>query len=188
MDRDQKILDYLQGRLNAPDRDAFDEAMARDPALAAEVDVMRSVRTTLASAPGHDNAAAVWDRLSAEIDATPIAANDNSRPWQQVLKYAAVAVIAVAAWQFTIGPRITGGADGFRTASEQPEAFTFQVKFVETATIAEIAALLAPLEGTISDGPSALGLVNLSFMDASLRDQAIGVLEGRPELVEFVAE
>ncbi len=188
MDRDQKILDYLQGRLDVPDRVAFDEAMARDPSLAAEVDVMRSVRAELESAPKHENAAAVWDRLSAEIDATSNAANDNWRPFQQLLKYAAVAVIAVAAWQLTIGPRITGAPDGFRTASEQPAAFTFQVKFVETVTLAEIAGLLAPLGGTISDGPTALGLVSLSFADARMREEALETLEARPELVELVAE
>lgn len=188
MDRDQDILDYLQDRLTTADRDAFESAMARDASLAAEVDVMRSVRAELASGPRHDSADAVWDRLSAKIDAAPQAANDNSRPWQQVLKYAAVAMIAVAAWQVTLGPRVTGGPDGFRTASEQPAAVSFQVKFVETATLGEIAALLAPLGGTISEGPSALGLVRLSFADANLGAEASKVLEERSDLVEFVAD
>ncbi|MFK7882109.1 hypothetical protein [Roseobacter sp.] len=188
MDRDQDILNYLQDRLTTTDREAFEDAMGRDASLAAEVDVMRSVRAELASEPRHENAKAVWDRLSAEIDAAPKAANDNNRPWQHVLKYAAVAVIAVAAWQVTIGPRINGVQDGFRPASEQPTAFSFQVKFVDTATFVEIMALLSQIGGTISDGPSALGLVRLSFADASLGEAAIRVLEDRSELVEFVAE
>ena len=188
MDRDQDILDYLQDRLNARDRAAFEDEMARDASLAAEVDVMRSIRAELASAPRHENADAVWDRLSAEIDAAPKAANDNRRPWKEVLKYAAVAVIAVAAWQVAIEPRIGGVSDGFRTASEQPAAFNFQVKFVETATLGEITALLAPLSGTISDGPSALGLVRLSFAHTSLGEAAIRELVDRSEVVEFVAE
>lgn len=188
MDRDQNILDYLQDRLTSTDRGAFESAMARDASLAAEVDVMRRVRAELASTPKHDKADAVWDQLSAEIDAAPRAANDNNSPWQQALKYAAAAVIAVAAWQVTIGPRINGVPDGFRTASEQSTEFTFQVKFVNTATFEDIAALLTPLGGTISDGPSALGLVRLSFADADLRDAALRALQEREALVEFVAE
>ncbi|MGZ2258768.1 hypothetical protein [Roseobacter sp. A03A-229] len=188
VDRDQDILNYLQDRLTAADREAFEGAMARDASLAAEVDVMRAVRAELASAPRHENADAVWDQLSVEIDAMPTTANDNKRPWQQMLKYAAVAVIAVAAWQVTVGPRINGAPDGFRTASEKSEAFSFQVKFVDAATLGEIAAVLVPLGGTISDGPSALGLLRLSFANASLGEEAIVVLEERTDLVEFVAQ
>ncbi|MEM1074994.1 MAG: hypothetical protein AAF665_15710 [Pseudomonadota bacterium] len=188
MDRDQKILDYFQNRLTERDRKAFEAAMTRDPSLTAEVNVMRAVRAELASAPGHDSAAAVWDRLSAEIDAAPHAANDNRRLWQELLKYAAVAMISVAVWQLTIGPRVSVAPDGFRTAGEQPAGFTFQVKFVDTATLVDISALIAPLGGTISDGPTALGLVHLSFADEHLRDEAIRELEGRRDLVEFVAE
>lgn len=188
MDRDQSILDYLQNRLSSADRKAFETVMAQDASLAAEVDLMRSVRAELASMPGHKNANAVWDRLSAQMDAAPQAANDNRRPWQQALKYAAVAMIAVAAWQVTIGPRLNEGPTGFRTASEETAAFTFQVKFIESATLGEIAALLAPLGGTISDGPSALGLVRLSFAEAGLRDAALKTLVDHGAPVEFVAE
>lgn len=188
MDRDQSILDYLQDRLTSSDRDVFERSMAKDTSLAAEVDLMRSVRAELSSAPGHENADAVWDRLSAEIDAEPQAANDNRRPWRQTLKYAAVAVLAVAAWQVTVGPRINQVPGEFRTASEQPAAFAFQVKFVESATIGEITALLAPLGGTITDGPSALGLMRISLAEAGLREEALEVLNNSRELVEFVAE
>ncbi len=188
MDRDQDILDYVQGRLAPADRDAFEQAMARDASLAAEVDVMRSVRGALASGPTHAQAEAVWDRLSAEIDPPPQAANDNRRPWREVLTYAAVALIAVAAWQVTIGPRLTAGPDGFRAATAQSDGVSFQVKFVDAATLGEIATLLAPLGGTISDGPSALGLVRLSFPDPSQREEAMRLLETRSDLVEFVAE
>lgn len=162
--------------------------MTQDASLAAEVDLMRSVRAEMASTPGHKNADTVWDRLSKEMDAAPQAANDSYRPWQQALKYAAVAVIAVAAWQVTIGPRINEGPAGFRTASEEPAVFTLQVKFVESATLGEITDLLAPMGGTISDGPSALGLVRLSFAEAGLRDEALKALADRGSLVEFVAE
>ena len=174
--------------MSSEDRDAFENAMALDASLAAEVDVMRAVRVELASGPRPENADAGWDRISAEIDARPQAANDNRPPWLQMLKYAAVAVMAIATWQLTVGPRMAEDPDGFRTAGEESVDFSFQVKFVDTATLTEIAALLAPLGGTISDGPTALGLVRLSFADNDVGEQARRMLEGRTDLVEFVAE
>jgi anti-sigma factor RsiW len=186
--RDQNILDYLQNRLSPADTDAFEQMMAQDAALAAEVDVMRSVRAELAAGPNHENADAVWDRISASIGAEAIPANDNRSPWQQVLKYAAVAVLAVGAWQVAVVPRISAVPDGFRAASETSDAVSLQVRFTETATLADISALLAPFEGRIIDGPSALGLVRLSFPDEQLGDAARAALDSNAALVEFVTD
>lgn len=188
MTRDQDILDYLQDRLTPEDRAAFETAMAGDTSLAAEVDILRSVRADLQSAPKHPDAEAVWDRISIGIDRETQPANVNQAPWKQVLKYAAVAVFAVAAWQIVGVPRTDGVPDGFRTASEDTIEFSVQVKFVEAATLTDIAALVLQFGGRISDGPSALGLVTLSFPDADAREQAITLLDADTALVEFVAQ
>lgn len=188
MNRDQNIIDYFQDRLTPERRAAFENEMAQDASLAAEVALLRSVRAELAQAPKHGNADLVWDRLSTEIDASPTAANDNRPLWKEVLKYAAVAVLSVATWHVTVGPRISSDPDGFRTASEGQVDFSIQVKFVQTASYGEITALLAPLNARFTDGPSALGLVRLSFDDTSTRQQAIRVLEANKAVVEIVAE
>lgn len=188
MDRDDALLDYLQDRLAPDDRKRFETAMANDAALSAEVDLMRSVRTELASAPKHRNAEAVWDRLSTAIDAPPQAANENRSPWLPLLKYAAVAAFAVAVWQSAVVPRIGEAPDTFRAASEQSVGFVLQVKFLETATIGEITALLLPLNGTIVDGPSALGLVRVAFAEEATQQDAIDALGARDDLVELVLE
>ena len=185
---EQNILDYLQNRLSATRKDAFEQMMAEDAALAAEVEVMRAVRRELAAGPKLDNAEAVWERVSASIDAQAVPANDNRSPLKQVLKYAAVVLIAVGAWQVTVVPRISAVPEGFRTASEPGEALSLQVMFTERATLSDIYALLAPFEGRIVDGPSALGLVSLAFPDESLRDAARATLADNATFVEFVAE
>lgn len=188
MDHDDKILDYVQNRLAPADREQFEKAMAKDKSLSAEVDLMRSVRAELKAGPIHENADAVWDKLSAAIDPAPQTANDNRRPWLQVLQYAAVAVMAVAAWQFAVVPRISGEPDGFRAASEQSVGFVLQVKFIESATIGEITDLLRPLNGTITDGPTALGLVRVSFAKKNMQQEAFDVLSSRSDLVELALE
>ncbi|MDW3224431.1 MAG: hypothetical protein R8G34_16375 [Paracoccaceae bacterium] len=188
MDRDDTILDYLQNRLGPKDREKFEQDMAGDASLSSEVNVMRSVRAQLATGPRHENAEAVWTRLSNSIDAKPQPANENRRPWAPLLKYAAVATIAVAAWQLTIVPHTNGVSEGFSTATERAEAFVIQIKFAENVTIGDIGALLLPLEGRITDGPSALGLVRISFANAEVQQQALEVLTTRTDLVEFVTE
>lgn len=187
MDRDDAILDYLQHRMAPDAREAFEAELSRDAPLAAEVAVMRAARETLAEGPRHEKAQMVWDKLSAQMEDEPKAANDNRSPVLQILKYAAVAVIAVAAWQFAVVPRTAIGPDGFRTASEEATSFVLQVRFVDAATLGDIGALLAPLGGTISDGPSALGVLRVSFPDAEAVDKAAQTLTARTDLVEFVA-
>ncbi|WP_372574983.1 hypothetical protein [Ruegeria jejuensis] len=188
MERDQDILDYLQDRFGPSEREAFEKTMAQDASLAAEVEVMRAVRSELGTSPKHENAEAVWDQLSAEIDGTPRAANDNRQPWQHVLRYVAAAVLAIAVWQFAIVPRLGEAPGGFRTASEQPEEFVLQVKFVDSAPFGDISDLLGTLGGAISDGPSALGLVRLSFPDAAARAEALDAMREQVNIVELVAE
>ncbi|MDP5220067.1 hypothetical protein Q5Y75_22950 [Ruegeria sp. 2205SS24-7] len=188
MERDQDILDYLQDRLGPSERETFEKTMARDASLAAEVAVMRAVRSELDASPKHAQAEAVWDRLSVEIDGTPRAANDNRQAWRHVLRYAAVALLAIAVWQFAVVPRIGEAPGGFRTASEQVDDFALQVKFVDGAPFGDISDLLGTLGGVISDGPSALGLVRVSFPDAAARAAALEAMREQVDFVEFVAE
>lgn len=187
MDREQDILDYLQGKMPAEAQSAFEAAMAGDAALAAEVELLRKVQAELATGPEHSQAEAVWDRIAAQIETTS-PANENRRPWAQALRYAAVAVLAIGVWQVTLGPRFTQDEGGFRTASDPRTEAALQVRFTEAATLAELAEVLVPLGGTIIDGPTALGLLRLSFPDATGAETARQALAGRPDLVELIAD
>lgn len=186
MNRDDAILDYLQNRLSPDDRAAFKQAMAEDAVLAAEVDVMRSVRAQLATGPEHDQAEAVWNRLSASIGQDGRPANENRIPVAQALRYAAVALVAVFVWQFAVAPRTSDVIPGFTPASETAGAFVLQVKFTEDATLGEITELLTPWRATIIGGPGSLGILRVAFPDAAARQQAMVELSARTDLVEVV--
>ena len=188
MDREDWILNHIQGRHSAEDQASFENAMARDPALSAEVNVMRAVRRELADSSKHENAEAVWLRLTKEIDDHPKPANDNRQPFVAILRYAAVALIAVAAWQFAVVPRLGDPDAGFRTASGDAASHVLQVKFRPDVTIAAIGDVLTALEGTIADGPSTLGILRLSFADNAALTNAFEVLSARDELVELILE
>lgn len=186
MDRDEDILNYLQGRLQPVDRARFEADMSRDATLAADVALMRDVRADLASGPRHEAADAVWSRLSAAIDAAPRAANQNRPFWTQAARYAAVAAVAVVSWQFGVAPLITASPDVYRSASEGRSGFVLQVRFTDAATLGDITILLVDVGGTIVDGPSALGFMRVSFADDAAREQALDTLQARSDLVTIV--
>ena len=190
MDRDDKILAYLQGKLASPDNARFEEEMAADKSLAAEVALMRSVRAQLASGPKMPDPDQGWARLSDAIGEPMRPANENRKPWRQLVQYAAVACLAIVTWQVVALPRLGNviAPETFRAASEATDAFTLQVKFADTATMTEITALLAPLGAMITGGPSALGILRISFENDAARQQARAALETRDDLVEFALE
>ncbi|MEO9781041.1 MAG: hypothetical protein ABJH07_07885 [Sedimentitalea sp.] len=190
MDRDDKILAYLQGRLASRERDQFERDMAADTGLRGEVTLMQSVRGELANAPKLPEPEELWERISDAIDQPDKAANDNRRPWVQLAQYAAVACIAVAVWQVVAVPRLgpDTGSEVFHTASETSDKFELQVKFRGTATMADVIAVLTDLGGTITDGPSALGIVRVSFASETRRQNAFEVLASQKDLVEFMPD
>jgi hypothetical protein len=49
MDRDEKLMAYVDGELAGPERSAFEAELARDPALQAEADRQRRLRARLAA-------------------------------------------------------------------------------------------------------------------------------------------
>lgn len=190
MDRDDKTLAYLQGRLVAREREQFERDMAADAGLRSEVNLMQSVRGELSNAPTLPDPDELWERISTVIDQPGKAANDNRRPWLQAAQYAAVACVAIAVWQVVAVPRLgpDTGPEVFRAVSETSDKFELQVKFLDTATIADVIAVLAALDGTISDGPSALGIVRVSFVSEARRQNAFETLTSRRDLVEFMSD
>ncbi|WP_342076592.1 hypothetical protein [Yoonia sp. SS1-5] len=79
--------------------------------------------------------------------------------------------------------------EGFSVASENTgQTFVLQVQFLPNTTLDDIATILLPFSGTISDGPSAIGLVRLAFVTEDDRAQGLEALRMRSDLVSFIAE
>ena len=163
--------------------------MAGDAALAAETEVMRAARAEIGRDMPPTDKAAGWARLDAAISAERAGpANDNRRPWLMVAQAASVAIAAIALWQFAVVPQLGDdtGAE-YLTASEAVvDGPSLQVVFAASAPVGEIAAVLAELEGTVTDGPGALGVFRIGFADAALRDAAAERLAARSDLVDQV--
>lgn len=187
MDRDERVLAYLQDRLAPDARASFERQIGDDPGLGAEIAMLRSARQVFAEEVPVGNRSAGWDRLSAAIDADrPAAANTNRPVLRALAQAAAVAVIAVALWQVAVVPRLGGLGVEYRTVTEAAEGPRLQVSFAGDATMADVAELLNEVGAIIVDGPGARGIYRLSFTDDAGLQAAVERLQARPDLVDGV--
>ncbi|MEM9813323.1 MAG: hypothetical protein AAF913_11680, partial [Pseudomonadota bacterium] len=111
---------------------------------------------------------------------------ENRAPRLALWQVAAVVAAALLTWETAVAPQIGAERGGYATVSEVAAGPALRVAFVPSATIGEIDALLVDLGGTITDGPGALGLYRISFVDDAARDSAEAALAARTELVELV--
>ena len=104
-----------------------------------------------------------------------------------MLKYAAVALGAIAAWQFLAVPNLRPQSDpGFTPASVEEMDFALRVGFTDQARLVEVFDLLAELDAEISAGPSAIGLLTLTFASEAARTKAEAALQARTDLIAVV--
>jgi anti-sigma factor RsiW len=173
---DETLIAYVRGRL--PDADAARIAAeaTRQPGLAAELALVRGlVGAADAEADSPVPGELGWARLSRALDAEP--ARPARRVGSRLWPLAAAAAAAVLVWQVVAVPIISGPRGGdarYAPVSEQAAAgSTASVAFVPTASEAAMRALLAEAGARISDGPSAIGLWQLSFADDAARDAGL---------------
>ena len=172
---DGTLIAYVRGRLPEADAARIAVEATRRPDLAAEIALVRG----LAGAADAEANAPVpgelgWARLSRALDAEP--PRLARRAWGRLLPLAATAAAAVLVWQIVAVPLISGpdGEARYAPVSKQPAAgFAVSVAFVPTASEEAIRALLAEIGARISDGPSAIGLWQLSFADDAARNAGL---------------
>ena len=165
---DEMLIANVRGRLPEADAAQIAAEAAQRPDLAAELALVRGLAAAAdaeadAPVPGELG----WARLSRALDAEP--ARPARRVGPRLWPLAAAAAAAVLVWQVVAVPIITGPRGGeprYAPVSEQAATgSTVSVAFVPTASKSAIRALLAEAGARISDGPSAIGLWQLSFAD-----------------------
>ena len=186
-DTDEIVVAYLRGRLSADEARSLEGEAASRPELAAEIALMRGIVRSFdaeASAPAPGELG--WARLSRAIDAEP-GRTAVPRARRPLWPLAASAAAAVLVWQLAAVPLLTrpGEDAGYAPVSEAPAGFTLDVAFAADTPEGAIRELLRSVGGRISDGPSAVGLWQLSFPSAEARDAAMETMAAAP-IVESV--
>jgi anti-sigma-K factor RskA len=172
---DETVIAYVRGRLTAEEARRVEIEAAARPELAAEIALVRGIIGTFdsearAPAPGELG----WARLSRAIGAGPLAPGARRPLWP----LAASAAAAVLVWQLAAVPLLTGpgGEATYAPVSETPAGFTLDVAFAPGAAEGSIRELLRSVGGRVSDGPSAIGLWQISFPSAEARDAGMEAL------------
>jgi anti-sigma factor RsiW len=177
--------------LDGEERAAVEDAVAADPALRDELAALRSIRAGMrAEVPGFSPGEMGLARLMRDIASDSAASQSmapaaNPAPRQRVWMAAAVVAaglfIAQSAYVFATRDDGFGLAGGGVTVQAE---HTITLAFVETATEAEIRAVLLDLDLNVVDGPSALGLYVVAAQNEADRAVALEQLQRRADIVE----
>jgi hypothetical protein len=177
---DETVIAYVRGRLPADQAERLVAEAAGRPELAADIALARGIAAAVdAEAEVAPPGPLGWARLARALDAAKPAARARLPLWQ----LAAAAAAAVVVWQVAAVPLLTGpGVEpGYEPVTEAPAAgFSLSVAFAPDAPEAAIRGLLQEIDARISDGPSAIGLWQLSFASAKARDAGLARLEADP--------
>ena len=186
---DETLRDYVKGRLPAAEALQIEAAAGADPALAAEIALVRGIvksgDAVFCRAPPAEYG---WAKLSRAIDAD---AGKRSFVPKQFSRWqvAAVTLVAVAISGLVAGPVMSRGGErgGFEVASKQSAlAHSALATFVPTAQESAIREALRAVNADIVAGPSALGVYMLAFKDAEALTKGVEALRTRTAIVETV--
>ncbi len=182
---DEQLLDFLAGRSSDADAEAIDAATQTNLNIAADLALMQGAKAAFADQSNESSPGAFgWARLERALKTEQVQAPPSRQfsTWQVA---AAAAVVAVGVWQFAAQPLLIGSPDGYVTATGSDSAeHSVQVAFVPNATEADIRALLLDNNATVTSGPSAIGLWQVSFDTEAARDAALAQFAQSPQIVE----
>lgn len=178
---------WVNGTLSQDERDMVEAAMAKDPSLRQEAEMLSLVRATMqqqsdVQSPGDLGLA----RLRRVIEDNPQQVLEGrSRTRRYILSFssglaAALALLAVLG-------NFRASEDVYELASSNDDAANIVVSFRPDVTQASMASLLQMHELVIVDGPSAIGLYRLSPLDPDADlEQLAGTLRSETDVFESV--
>lgn len=203
---------YATGRISAADRTRVEKALAADPNLAVQLELIREdmAETVLLNESLGAPSPRALEKLMAGIEAEPRGAPMLARArggimhWlagllaaqsPRRLAYACAAALALIAIQ---GVALTGlmvnrGGGSFETTSKtaQPDASHVLLGFAPEAKASEIAGFLRRFEAAIVDGPRANGFYRLRLggtkLGAAELDAVVARMRAESAIVAFVA-
>ncbi len=185
---DERVTDYLAGRLSSEEAKRLEAEAELNQTLASELALGGAMRRALADLADETSPGDLgWARLARAMDVERLTAARNDRP--PLWRYAAIALGMLALGQpIALTSSIGGRQDAYIPVSDARADQTLAaLTFSPAATEAEIRALLQEVDAEIVAGPSALGVYRLRFNDAAARTAAIARFAAEPGIVEMAA-
>lgn len=178
---------WVNGTLSQDERDMVEAAMAQDPSLRQEAEMLSLVRATMqeqsdVQSPGDLGLA----RLRRVIEDSPQQVLEGrSRTRRYFLSFSSGLAAALALLAVVSNFRTPD--DVYELASSNDDAANIVVSFRPDVTQASMASLLQRHELVIVDGPSAIGLYRLSPLDPEADlEKLAGMLRSETGVFESV--
>ena len=185
------LLDYVRGAAAPELSDRIEATTARDPALRAEIALMRGLKPALEGGDaGRPPGEFGWKRLEAAIRRGEVELRSTPSPRQVATLRIAAAVLAIAVLgqtAYIVSDATTAEDATYRTATEATAVHVLGIGFAPDAAAAEIGDLLRDVDARVIGGPSALGIYRVAFVS----EQAMREAEARfrmSTLIDLVAE
>jgi len=157
---------YLNGTLSEAERTQVEALLRESPEAESQLQMWRSVQLQVKTQPSVDPGTELgWQRLRRTIKHEK--GREPGRLWRMAL---AASVLLVLGLQTSILMRQDSGAryEPLSGTEALENAWRVQVRFVDSATIADINALLLRLDARVVSGPSALGIYELAIARAAV--------------------
>jgi len=152
---------YLNGTLSPREREQLESWLVSSPEGQSELLLWRAVQIDTRARPSADAGSELgWRRLRTQLPA-PGQVRQSARPWRWA---AAASVLAILGLQSAL--LLRHPAEQIHRPLTAPsvalDVWHLQVQFAQSATLADLQALLSRHDATIINGPSALGIYTLS--------------------------
>ncbi len=178
---DDDLPAFVNGTLPASDRDAIQAHLAGCEQCREEVHWLATLREQMQNDPlPAVNEMGMARLMKAVRDEEKQTATSAPGWWRGALAAAVLVVVA----QFGVITSQWQQETVYRPLGETVEDARIQVRFVETASEAQIRELLDRVEGQIVAGPSALGLYLIAVPDGASVEQAATTLRSAEGIVE----
>ena len=192
---EEDLLSFVHAKASTETTSRIQEQMDRDAAFRAEIALMRGLKSALSEAVDRNKPGEFgWQRVNAAIGreeaAEPRRALVDRAGMNRAGAWRAAAVVLGV---IALGQTIYIAFDPedpaqYQTASAIVETHVMAARFAETATIAEIGALIRGLGGRIIDGPAASGFYRLSFDSDTAMQAAEPLLAVSPLVTQLAFE
>lgn len=164
---EDELIDFVRGSATPELSERIGDAMALNPALQAEIALMRGLKPALARSEGINPPGEFgWRKLEAEIKREKVPGQPNaavSRPSNWKAAAAIFGIAALGQAVFIASAQRDSVEVGYQTASNPSADHVLAIAFTAEAKAAEISALLRKVDGSLIGGPSGLGLYRVGF-------------------------
>lgn len=184
---EDELLQYVRDTASDDLRDRVERATGSQPALNAEIALMRGIQNALAKDPDKPFAKDFgWQKLKTEINREQTPPAGRSPIWRIAAACLGVIVIGQAGYILSNAPSRSDATFETATTANTAED-VLVIAFAANTEVADIVVLLDAVDGKIIGGPNTIGMFRVAFGSDEDAISARAILSAS-DLVDLIAD